>query len=210
VHANAPSTRVRYDVDSLTDVALRVFRERGYDATSMEHLATAAGITKAAFYHHIDGKEALLERGFNRALSALFAILDEPATNAGPSIDRLRHIVIRVVELTHELLPEVTVLLRSRGNSTIEQNAVDRRRQFDRRVGELVATAQSEGSISADHEPHLVARLIIGMANSVTEWYQPTGKLSHRQLAATIAAIALDGIATQPLTKGPVNGHPQS
>jgi Tetracyclin repressor-like, C-terminal domain len=156
----------------------------------------------------------LLRRGFDRALDALLALLDEPVANTGPAVDRLRYLVTRIVELTHELLPEVTVLLRSRGNSTIEQSAVDRRRQFDRRIGELVAAAQVEGSICADHEPHLVARLIIGMANSVTEWYQPTGKLSHRQLAATIAAIALDGIATQsapqPLPKGPVNGHPQS
>jgi AcrR family transcriptional regulator len=210
VPPDAPALRVRYDVDSLTDVALRVFRERGYDATSMEHLAAAAGITKAAFYHHIGGKEELLERGFDRALSALLALLDEPAATTGPAIDRLRHLVTRVVELTHELLPEVTVLLRSRGNSTIEQSAVDRRRLFDRRIGELVADAQGEGSIRADHEPHLMARLIIGMANSVTEWYQPTGKLGHRQLAATVAAIALDGIATQSPPKGPVNGHPQS
>jgi AcrR family transcriptional regulator len=176
----------------------------------MEHLAAAAGISKAAFYHHIGGKEDLLKRGFDRALTALIMLLEEPAANTGLAIDRLRHLVTRVVELTHQLLPEVTVLLRSRGNSTIEQSAVDRRRQFDRRIGELVATAQSEGSIEADHDPHLVARLIIGMANSVTEWYQPTGKLGHRQLAATIAAIALDGIATQPLTKGTVNGHAQS
>jgi AcrR family transcriptional regulator len=208
---SAAPLRVRYDVDTLTDVALRVFRERGYDATSMEHLASAAGITKAAFYHHIGGKEELLARGFDRALDALLALLEEPDATEGPALDRLRHLVIRVVELTHELLPEVTVLLRSRGNSEIETNAVNRRRQFDRRVGELVAAAQTEGSIRDDHEPQLVARLIIGMANSVTEWYQPTGKLGPRQLAATIAAIALEGITTSTdFSKGTSYGYPKS
>jgi AcrR family transcriptional regulator len=207
----AAPLRVRYDVDTLTDVALRVFRERGYDATSMEHLASAAGITKAAFYHHIGGKEELLARGFDRALDALLALFEEPGATEGPALDRVRHLVIRVVELTHELLPEVTVLLRSRGNSEIEKNAVNRRRQFDRRVGELVAAAQIEGSIRGDHEPHLVARLIIGMANSVTEWYQPAGKLGPRQLASTIAAIALDGIITNSDSRqGTSDGYPKS
>jgi AcrR family transcriptional regulator len=191
--------RVRYDIDSLTDVALAVFKQRGYDATSMEHLASAAGITKAAFYHHIGSKEELLDRGFDRALDALMALLDTPEATTGPALQRLRHVLQRLVELTHQLLPEVTVLLRSRGNSEIEKVAVDRRRQFDRRIGELIAEAQTEGSIRSDQDPQLVARLVIGMANSITEWYQPTGKLSARELAATIAEIALDGICVPPV-----------
>ncbi len=195
-----PSTpsRVRYDVDTLTDVALRVFRERGYDATSMEHLAAAAGITKAAFYHHIGAKEELLGRGFDRALDALVNMLNEPEATRGPAIDRVRHIVIRVVELTDALLPEVTVLLRTRGNSEIERTAVERRRQFDRRVGAIVACGQSEGSIRSDQDPQLVARLVIGMANSIVEWYQPSGRLKPRELAETIAELTLAGIALYP------------
>ncbi len=188
-------TRVRYDVDSLTDVALRVFRERGYDATSMEHLASAAGITKAAFYHHIGGKEELLRRGFDRALDALFTMLEEPGATTGSAIERLRYVVIRIVELADALLPEVTVLLRTRGNSHIERAALERRRQFDRQVGAIVALAQEENSVASIHDPQLAARLLIGMANSIVEWYQPSGRLKPRELAETVASLALSGIA---------------
>ena len=68
---------------SLLEVAVGEFIARGYDATSMEDLSRAAGITKSSFYHHFSGKEALLRAALERALSRLFAILAEPGATAG-------------------------------------------------------------------------------------------------------------------------------
>ncbi len=184
-----------YDIDSLTDVALRVFAERGYDGASMDDVARAAGITKASIYHHVSGKEALLERGLGRALDALFAILDEPAATSGRAVERLRHIVSRVAETTLHLLPELTVLFRVRGTSRSEREALERRRRFDRVVTDIIATAQREGDVRADLDPRLTARLIFGMSNSVVEWYRSGSSLGGEDVARAIAAIAFEGIA---------------
>jgi len=43
----------------LLDTALRLIREQGFAATSVDALCTAAGVTKGAFFHHFDSKEAL-------------------------------------------------------------------------------------------------------------------------------------------------------
>ena len=188
--------RKPYDIDSLTDVALRVFADRGYDGASMDDVARAAGITKASIYHHVSGKEALLERGLGRALDALFAILDEPAARDGRAVDRLRHIVERVAETTLHLLPELTVLFRVHGASKSERNAVDRRRAFDRLVTDIIAQAQREGDVRRDLDPRLVARLIFGMSNSVVEWYR-AGSLSREAIAHAVVALAFDGVTTR-------------
>ena len=185
--------RKPYDIDSLTDVALRVFAERGYDGASMDDVARAAGITKASIYHHVSGKEALLERGLGRALDALFAILDEPAAREGRAIERLRHIVERVADTTLHLLPELTVLTRVHGHSRSERGAVERRRTFDRLVTEIIVQAQRDGDVRADLDPRLVARLIFGMSNSVVEWYR-AGSLTREAIAHAIVAVAFDGM----------------
>ena len=99
--------RKPYDIETLTEIALRVFAARGYDGASMDDVARAAGITKASIYHHVAGKEALLERGLRRALDALFAVLREPEATSGAAIARLRHIVARVAEITLALQPEL-------------------------------------------------------------------------------------------------------
>ncbi|MDP9105986.1 MAG: TetR/AcrR family transcriptional regulator [Candidatus Eremiobacteraeota bacterium] len=186
--------RKPYDIDSLTDVALRVFAERGYDGASMDDVARAAGITKASIYHHVSGKEALLERGLGRALDALFAIVDEPTARDGRAIDRLRHIVERVAETTMQLLPELTVLFRIHGASKSEREAVERRRTFDRLVTDIIAQAQRDGDVRRDLDARLLARLIFGMSNSVVEWYR-SGSLTRAAIARAVVAIAFDGVS---------------
>ncbi|MBS0374553.1 MAG: TetR/AcrR family transcriptional regulator [Proteobacteria bacterium] len=49
-----PGARIR-----LLEAALRLVRERGYAATTVEDLCTRAGVTKGAFFHHFASKEAL-------------------------------------------------------------------------------------------------------------------------------------------------------
>lgn len=187
-------SRKPYDIDTLTDVALAVFAERGYDGASMDDVARAAGITKASIYHHVTGKEALLERGLKRALDALFAILDEPAARDGRAFDRLRFIVARVSETTLELLPELTVLFRVRGTSPIQRDALERRRAFDRIATDLIHRSQEEGDLRRDFDARLIARLIFGMSNSVVEWYRPGRSAAGRGLTETLVTLLFDGL----------------
>ena len=46
--------------ERLLGEARRLFRERGYAATSLEQIAEAAGVTKGAIYGHFSSKEDLL------------------------------------------------------------------------------------------------------------------------------------------------------
>jgi TetR/AcrR family transcriptional regulator, transcriptional repressor for nem operon len=45
--------------DKLLDAALNLVRRQGYSATSVDDLCQAAGVTKGAFFHHFNSKEAL-------------------------------------------------------------------------------------------------------------------------------------------------------
>ncbi|MGA7746736.1 MAG: TetR/AcrR family transcriptional regulator [Candidatus Aquilonibacter sp.] len=187
-------SRRPYDIDSVTDVAFAIFAERGFDAASMEDVARAAGITKASIYHHVPSKEALLARGLDRALAALFGVLDEPAARSGSARERLATIVRRVAEITMSMRAEVSVLFRVRGNSTTERDAMERRRTFDARIADLVREAQAAGEIRADIEAGLIVRLIFGMSNSVVEWYRPGGRAPAAEIAAAIERIAFHGV----------------
>ncbi len=192
--------RKSLDRDALCDIAFRVFAERGYDGASMDDVARAAGITKASIYHHVAGKEALLARGLDRALVALSAILEEPRANDGRAVDRLRHIVRRVAETTTQLLPELAVLFRVRGNSLTERDAIVRRRAFDDRIALLMSEAIAAGEVRTMVPPRLATRLLFGMSNSIVEWYKQDPLRDPAQVVNAVVALAFAGLDVVPDT----------
>jgi AcrR family transcriptional regulator len=190
--------RPGHSLESLLAVAVAVFNERGYEATSMDELALRAGITKSAIYHHVPGKEELLRLAVDRALDGLFAVTREPEATTGPAIDRLEHVVRGSVRVLTAELPFVTLLLRVRGNTDVERAALERRREFDRIVSDLVRAAEREGSVRPDVDPAVIGRLLFGTVNSLTEWYRPGGPLTADDLANALVATTFDGLRTAP------------
>lgn len=184
----------RYQPEQLLAVVAGEFITRGYDATSMEDLARATGMTKSAIYHHVSGKEELLRLAVAQAVDALFAVLDEPASCEGTALARLEHVVRRSAHVLVEQLPHVTLLLRVRGNTAAERWALARRREFDKRLSALVQAAIDEGDVRADLDPRLVTRLLFGMVNSVVEWYRPGGATKGKDVADALVALAFDGL----------------
>jgi AcrR family transcriptional regulator len=183
-----------YDLESLLEVAVDLFNERGYEATSMGELSRRLGITKSAIYHHVASKDELLRLAVGRALDALFDVVDEAAESRAPAVERLELLIRQSVITLARRLPFVTLLLRVRGNTEIEREALARRRKFDRIVTELVGRAQDEGDLRRDVEPAVIARLLFGMINSLVEWYRPKGGTTPEELADTVLAVAFDGL----------------
>ncbi|MDF2990530.1 MAG: transcriptional regulator [Microbacterium sp.] len=194
----APVRRGRpgYDREGLLAVAVQLFNEQGYDATSVADLARRLGLTKSALYHHFASKEELLAVALEAALGGLEAVLDQPEAREGAASDRLRFVLRGATDVLVAQLPAVTLLLRVRGNSAVEQAALDRRRVFDHRVTALVAEAQAEGGVRDDVDAAVAARLLFGMINSVVEWYRPGGSVDGDRLGHDIVRIALDGLRT--------------
>ncbi|MFE0383315.1 TetR/AcrR family transcriptional regulator [Streptomyces bungoensis] len=187
--------RDTYTPETLLSVAVRVFNERGYDGTSMEHLSRAAGISKSSIYHHVSGKEELLRRAVSRALDGLFAILEEEPARVGRPVGRLEHVVRRMVEVLIAELPYVTLLLRVRGNTETERWALERRRDFDHRVAELLKAAAADGDVRGDVEVRLATRLVFGMINSIVEWYRPDVRgASGPEVADAVVRLVFAGL----------------
>lgn len=186
--------RPAYTTESLLDVAVTVFTTRGYEGTSMEDLAAAAGLSKSSIYHHVQGKQQLLALALDRALDGLFAVLTRPGATSGPAVDRLTHVIRGTVGVLLDELPYVTLLLRVRGNSPTELAALARRREFDQLVAQLVLQAQQQGDVDPRLDAAIATRLIFGMINSLTEWYRP-GRADRVDLPETVVQLVLTGLA---------------
>ncbi|MEV7631077.1 TetR/AcrR family transcriptional regulator [Microbacterium sp. NPDC089318] len=199
----APTNRAQrrgrpgHDRADVIRAGVQLFNEQGYDATSVSDLTTRLGVTKSALYHHVDSKAQILQIALDDALGGLEAALQDALQHPTPA-ERLSAIVDGAVRVLTERQPQVTLLLRLRGNSDIELAALERRRRFDHTVTGLVREAQAEGLVRADLDAGVATRLIFGMINSVVEWYRPDGPVDPELLRAEIRAVALDGLRPRP------------
>ena len=186
--------RPGHDLASVLATSVEVFNERGYDGTSMEDLSARLGIGKSSIYHHVESKEELLRLALDEALTGLESAADDIQAANGPAVERLELLLRRSIAVLVDRLPYVTLLLRVRGNSEVERQALTRRRRLDHLVADLVSEAVGDGALRPDLDPAVVARLLFGTVNSLTEWLKPTSEQTAVKLGDVLCSLVFDGL----------------
>jgi AcrR family transcriptional regulator len=182
------------DLATVVERSVALFNERGFDGTSMEDLARHLGITKSAIYHHVTSKDALLGLALDHALSGLEQAAREVRAEDAPAVQRLELLIRQSVAVLVDRLPYVTLLLRVHGNSAVEREALARRRRLDRLAADLVKEAVADGDLRPDVDPVVIARLLFGTVNSLTEWLRPASTHTAEELADAVVATGLAGL----------------
>jgi len=80
--------------------AAQIFRDRGFDATSVSDIARALGLTKAGLYHYFDSKEALLFEIMSFGLDRVRDEVAVPVRAIRDPEDRLRQLIVRHARIT--------------------------------------------------------------------------------------------------------------
>ncbi len=175
--------------------ALKIFREKGYHAASMQDLADEVGLQKGSLYYYVSSKDDLLKALYERFIGAfteqLSAIVAEPL----PPKEKLRraiesHVVALSdqLELFHVYVHEQHFLnnrLRVRIHAEAEHQA------------ELLEAILTEGVNSGEFrsvDVTMAAHAIIGMCNWLYQWYSPEGKLQPQEIAAIFSDLVIHGL----------------
>ena len=89
------SDRAERTRQRILDAAAQCFAASGFSRTTVESIATGAGVSKALVYHHFRAKEAIFEELLERTLEewARVSRIDEHLTAGGTVIDGLAGMV---------------------------------------------------------------------------------------------------------------------
>jgi TetR/AcrR family transcriptional regulator, cholesterol catabolism regulator len=176
--------------------AARLFSERGYHGTSMQHLGDALGIQRGSLYAHIGSKEELLfevvEEGAERFLERGRAAVEMEA----PASARLRRLLIGHVETAIEHLDSATVFLNEwRYLSEPLQAIVQAKRDtYEDYVRTIVGDGIEAGEFRADADVRFAATLVLSAGNWTYAWYRPGGELGPTEIGEKFATLVLRGL----------------
>ena len=183
MHASTPRRRdLATTRAALLDAAAQVFAQRGVAAASLEEIATTAGFTRGALYHHFDSKDelviALLTRHDEQLLRAYEDLLGSPAPDPIASARRWRAL---------HADDEATVSLRLELRYHALRNPEVRKRLVEAAREAIAATAE---------------RLRAFEAESGRRWRYPVEQvaaLSHLVSHAALEQQLLDGADATPI-----------
>lgn len=184
--------------ERVLEVAARLFREKGYLATSVREIGKAAEMKAGSLYYHYPSKEAILEAVVTEAITSLTREVKTALDKASgaPFRERLRVAVEAHLRSIHE-----------HGDFAItSREAMDmlppesRKRHLALRTeyGEiwqaLFEEAKAKGEVRADLDIVPVQMLILGAINWTSEWLDPKRR-SLQRASAILSDLVLDGMS---------------
>jgi AcrR family transcriptional regulator len=178
--------------------AAQIILRKGYDATSVNDIANALGMTKAGLYHYISGKKELLFDIMNFGLDELDEEVAAPARAISDAEARLRFMISSHAQLVTRgqgaitiLVDEVTAL-----SPTQCRKITRRKREYFDYLRDLLEELKSDGRLQ-DVDATAATFSLLGMINWLSRWFRQDGPLTAEQAAAEIVKIALGGLLRQ-------------
>jgi AcrR family transcriptional regulator len=173
-----------------------VFRDHGYDATSLQQIADKVGILKGSLYHYIDTKEdllfAIIERNHKRITTrnAGWRVVEDP-------VDAVRSFIEGHMRESLEDQVASEVFVRDFRALSPERARVIRLTQdgYDADFRALVRRAQQTGRLRDTVDDAFASRAIFGMTNWIYYWYRADGPATAAEVVARMADYAMASLA---------------
>jgi AcrR family transcriptional regulator len=188
----------------ILDAATHLFASRGYQATRVADICTAAGVAKGLFYWYFETKESLfteLIRSMRQQLRRAQGAAMDP--EADP-VARLRAGVEASVRFMVDQAAYFSLIESVRTDESMQTVLTEGGEVYAADTQRVIAEAQRAGLIAKDADPHLLTLGVIGAVSHFCQFHR-NGKLamSVDELADFVAAWTARAVgADQRITLG--------
>ena len=180
---------------ALHEAATRLFRQRGFHATSMQDLAEDLGMNRGSLYHYIEAKDDLLWAIVNGAMERLDGAVRPILEGPDPIPERLTRAIAAHLAFAAEHGDELALIQIELRALAPERRAtlVGQRDAYEAAWREAIREGVADGSIRAV-DVRLASIAILSVCNWFTQWYRPDGPLDVPAIGQEFAGLFLDGL----------------
>jgi TetR/AcrR family transcriptional regulator, cholesterol catabolism regulator len=187
--------------DEVIRKAAQVFREQGYEATTLGDIARALGTDRASLYYYVGSKEEALQEIVRDVLRDDVRAAEEVKKSSASAPEKVRNLIKGLVVSFVENYPHVSVYIEDMGriarqDSEWATDVVQRTRRYESLVISILEKGRNDRELRSDFPVELQALALFGMINWMHRWYRPGSKFDPEQIAETFSALVLDGIST--------------
>ena len=171
--------------------AARLFRDKGYERTTVRDLAAAVGIQSGSLFHHFRTKEEILKAVMVETIRLNTAIMQAAVDQADSLRDKLKALIRAELESINGQTGEAMAVLVYEWRSLSEQSQTEvlaLRDHYEELWLSVLAALKRQGTLTA--EPFIVRRMLTGALSWTVTWYRPErGGLSLDDLTEQVMAL---------------------
>jgi TetR/AcrR family transcriptional regulator, cholesterol catabolism regulator len=181
--------------DEIVEIAAKLFKQKGYSATTMREIAEQVGMEAASMYNHIKGKDALLTEICFRIADEYIAQLTLIDTQFHGPIEKLKALIrlhIRIVFKDSEGISVANNEWKHLPEAALEKFKASRR-DYEMRFAKIIEEGIEKGEIN-DVNVSVALFTILSSVRWVELWYKADRDISPDELEDNIVRLLMNGL----------------
>jgi len=173
-----------------------LFAQKGFGATSLEDIAEVLGATKGALYYHVKNKEEILRLIYLMVLTVSEEPLRRIVEADSLPQEKLRRAIEHQTTVAADGSPSMTVFFRENHHLTgpFAKEIQLRRKAYERYFERIIEEGQQAGVFKPEVDAKIVAFGLLGMCNSLAQWYRASGPYTPQRIADMFESILVPGL----------------
>lgn len=145
------------------ETSMKLFAEKGYEATSVEDITATVGVAKGTLYYHFSSKEEIFNFLVVEGIKLLQNSVDIKTERFDNYLDKIKAIVLIEVKIIYKYEDLITILLSQLwGNEIINQTCKQHVYSYINKIETIVEEGMKRGEIKQG-DPKAVAAEIYGL-----------------------------------------------
>ncbi len=179
----------------IIEKASKLFREKGFGASSMRDLAEHVGVEAASLYNHIQSKSEILQAICFKVANEFIAHLDAVEASPEPTLRKMELIIrfhIRMMLNQYEYvyisdhewrhLPEPYL-----------SNFLNQRRSYRKSLADLVEQGIARKEMKP-LEPYVAVLTILSAISGIESWHRSRKQITAEILESNMVQYLIDGL----------------
>lgn len=179
--------------EQLVHVGRRLFARKGFEGTSVEEIAAAAGVSKPVIYEHFGGKEGLYAVVVDREIDALLSAITGTLTSEGTSRQIIERAALALLDYIDGSADGFRILVRDSPPGQSTGTFASLMSDVATQVEHILVAAFKRHDLDPKAAP-MYAQMLVGMIAMTGQWWLDSRKFKKHEVAAHVVNLAWNGL----------------
>jgi TetR/AcrR family transcriptional regulator, cholesterol catabolism regulator len=181
--------------DVILEKAAQLFREKGYNATSMRDLAEHVGVEAASLYNHINSKAEILQEICFKVANKFMSNIETVSGNDMTAIQKVEAVLRFHIRQMINYYEEVYVSDREWKHLPDPYlfNFQNQRRVYRQRIASLIEEGIRKNEINKIDAPTAVL-IMLHAVSGLESWHRSKKKINAEQIEENMVLILVEGL----------------